>query len=82
MLPKQLDGLLAVGRSASGIPDTLIRGRTKSMHAGEIGGIAAALAAREGVTPKQLNIRLLQTTLLQRGYHLGDAQRLKELGLG
>ena len=81
MLPKKLDGLIAVGRSASCIPDTLIRGRTKSMHAGEIGGIAAALAAKKRVTPKALDVKTLQRTLLRRGYYLGDAARLRELGL-
>lgn len=81
MLPKGLDGLLAVGRSASAIPDTLIRGRNKAMANGQIGGLAAALCAREGVTPKRLDVKLLQRRLLDEGFHLGDEARLRELGL-
>jgi len=81
MLPRKLDGLIAVGRSASGIPDTIIRGRTKAMHMGQVGGTAAALAARNGVTPRDLDTRDLQHALLAAGFYLGDEARLKELGL-
>jgi hypothetical protein len=82
MLPKALEGLIAVGRSASGIPDTIIRGRTKGMHMGELGGIAAALSARNGVTPKALDVGGLQRAAIKAGYYLGDEGRLQELGLG
>ena len=81
MLPKMLDGLIGVGRSASGIPDTIIRGRTKAMHMGQLGGIAAALAAGNGVTPRDLDVGELQRAALDAGYYLGDAGRLTELGL-
>jgi hypothetical protein len=81
MLPKKIDGLLAVGRSASGIPDTLLRNRSAVQHMGEAGGIAAALAAKAGVTPRKLDVKALQTKLLAAGYYLGDAQRLKALSL-
>ena len=81
MLPEKLDGLIAVGRSASAIPDTLIRGRFKAMHTGEIGGLAAALCAKKGVTPKGLDVKALQKALLKKGYHLGDRERLREIGL-
>ncbi|MDP6775812.1 MAG: FAD-dependent oxidoreductase [Candidatus Latescibacteria bacterium] len=81
MLPKELAGLIAVGRSASGIPDTIIRGRTKGMHMGELGGIAAALSARNGTTPKALEVKELQRAAIEAGYYLGDEARLQELGL-
>ncbi len=81
LLPKRLDGLIAVGRSASAIPDTLIRGRTKAMHMGEAGGIAAALASKQGITPKQLDVKELQRKLLEIGFHLGNDERLRELGI-
>lgn len=81
MVPKKVDGLLAVGRSASGIPDTLLRNRTAVQHMGEAGGIAAALAARAGVTPRKLDVRKLQAKLVEAGYYLGDKSRLQALAL-
>ena len=81
MLPQRVDGLLAVGRSASSIPDTLLRGRMMVMHMGQAGGTAAALAIKSGVTPRELSVPLLQQQLLCDGFYLGDRARLKELGL-
>jgi hypothetical protein len=81
MVPKKIDGLLAVGRSAAGIPDTLLRNRTAIQHMGEVGGIAAAMAVKQGVAPRKLDVKALQRTLLKQGYYLGDAQRLAALGL-
>ena len=81
MVPKKIDGLLAVGRSASGIPDTLLRNRTAVQHMGEIGGIAAAMAVKQGVAPRRLDVKALQRRLLKGGYYLGDAKRLAALGL-
>ena len=81
MLPKGLNGLLAVGRSASSIPDTLLRSRMAVMHMGEAGGAAAALAVRDGVSPRDIDIRELQKRLLTQGYYLGDSTRLQELKL-
>ena len=81
MLPKTLDGMLAVGRCASGIPDTLLRNRMAAKVMGQAGGTAAALAAAQGVTPKELDVKVLQAALLEAGFCLGDAKRLKELGL-
>jgi len=81
MLPKKVDGLLAVGRSASGIPDTLLRNRMAVKHMGQAGGTAAAIAARRGVSPRELDARELQRALLDAGFYLGSLERLKELGL-
>jgi len=81
MVPKKIDGVLAVGRSASGIPDTLLRNRTAVQHMGEAGGIAAALAVKAGVTPRRLDVKALQAKLLAAGYYLGDKQRLQTLAL-
>lgn len=81
MVPKKIDGLLAVGRSASGVPDTLLRNRTAVKHMGEAGGIAAALAVEAGVTPRNLDVRKLQEKLIAAGYYLGDERRLKQLRL-
>jgi hypothetical protein len=81
MVPKKVDGLLAVGRSAAAIPDTLLRNRTAVQHMGEIGGIAAAMAVKQGVSPRKLDVKALQRQLLKTGYYLGDQQRLAALGL-
>ena len=82
MLPRKVDGLLAVGRSASCIPDTLLRGRMMVMHMGQAGGTAAALAVKNRVAPRELDVKELQGTLLEAGFYLGDRSRLRELGLG
>ena len=81
MVARGIDGLMAVGRSASGIPDTLLRGRMAVMHMGEVGGTAAALATESGKSPRDIDTKELQRRLLEAGYYLGDRERLKELGL-
>jgi len=81
MLPKGIEGLMAVGRSASGKPDTLLRNRMAVKVMGEAGGIAAALAVEKGIAPRALDIGELQRALLDTGFHLGDRKRLVELGL-
>lgn len=81
MVPKRLDGLLAVGRSASCIPDTLLRNRVAVMHMGQAGGMAAAWAVESEVSPRALDVKELQKRLLEAGFYLGDGDRLSELGL-
>jgi hypothetical protein len=81
MVPEAVDGLLAVGRSASGRPDTLLRNRMAVKVMGQAGGTAAALAARSGLPPRDLDIRALQRSLLDQGFYLGDKRRLEELDL-
>jgi len=82
MVPKRIDGLLCTGRSASGIPDTLLRNRMAVKHMGEACGTAAALCVRKKVAPRDLDVRELQRVLLDSGFYLGDDGRLRELGLG
>ena len=79
MLPEGIDGLLGAGRSASGIPDTLLRNRMAVMHMGQAGGTAAALCIKNRTTPRDLDVRDLQRTLVDAGFHLGDLARLEEL---
>ncbi len=81
MIPKKTDGLIAVGRSASGIPDTLLRNREGVMYMGQAGGTAAAMAAKSGIEPRAVDVKQLQRKLLKSGFHLGDRARLAELGL-
>jgi hypothetical protein len=42
------------------------------MGTGHAAGTAAALSVREGVSPRQLDVDLLQKTLLQQGAYLGE----------
>ena len=81
LLPKRVDGLLCTGRSASGKPDTLLRNRMAVKVMGEACGTAAAMCADQGVQPRELDVKSLQRSLLSAGFHLGDDDRLNELGL-
>ena len=81
LLPKTLEGLIAVGRSASGIPDTVLRNAHMVPHMGQAAGTAAALAAEKGISPKALDVKELQKALLAEGFYLGEDDRLRELGL-
>ncbi len=58
-----------------------MRGRMMVMHAGQVGGTAAALTVKQGVLPRQLDVKALQQALLEEGFYLGDEDRLEELGL-
>ena len=84
-LPKHIDGLLVTGRCAGyvrrGHDPTGMRARPSVMVFGHATGTAAALAARDGATPKTLDVKTLQRALLEDGLHLGDEARLAELGL-
>jgi len=81
LLPKKIEGLLAAGRSAI-IQPPVTRVRWMVFLMGQAAGAAAALAARKGVIPRELNVRELQR-LLYHNYQvpLGDEKRLRELGL-
>ena len=81
-LPKKVDGLLMAGRSGLTAPNSN-RSRYKIMLMGQVAGLAAALAARDGVSPRKIDVRELQRMLYHK-YHIPmeeDPKRLKELGL-
>ena len=81
LLPQKIDGLLAAGRSAI-IQPPVMRVRWMVFLMGQVAGAAAALAAKKGVMPRDLDVRELQS-LLYKTFQvpLGDKQRLQELGL-
>jgi hypothetical protein len=68
LLPKEVDGLLCAGRSAS--HRRLLRTRPNCMLQGQAAGAAAALAAASGTTPKTLDVRELQRRLREDGFTL------------
>ena len=81
LLPKRVDGLLAAGRAANAEVASRLRARWLVMLTGAIAGVAAAMAAGEGHSPRALDRRALQRALLADGFYLGDDARLAELGL-
>lgn len=83
-LPKKIEGLLVTARGAGYLrrghdPGTRIRPNMMSL--GQAAGMAAALAVRQGVTPRKVDVKQLQMALLEEGFYLGDEARLAELGL-
>ncbi len=82
ILPQGVENLLVgSGKSVSCIPQPILRCGTNSMKPGQAAGAAAAVAALSGTTPRDINIRELQRTLVSQGVFLGRAERLAELGL-
>jgi hypothetical protein len=69
LLPKEVDGILVAGRAISAEHRALASTRVIpiSMAQGEAAGVAAALAARIGKTPREIDVSLLQNTLRERG---------------
>ena len=63
LLPKDVDGLLVTGKSAGPFLHIV----TACACTGHAAGVAAGLAATAGQTPRQLDVDLLQKTLLEQG---------------
>ena len=83
-VPREIDGLLVTARGASSMRrghDPNFRGRRQMMCFGQATGIAAALACKDDVKPRDLDVKTLQKALLAAGFDLGDEKRLEELGL-
>ena len=65
MVPKEVEGLLVAGKCVQG--SYLVRGIPSIMAMGQAAGCAAALAAKEGVTPGKLDVTKLQAELRTQG---------------
>ncbi|WP_164821779.1 FAD-dependent oxidoreductase [Paenibacillus koleovorans] len=67
LLPNGVDGLLVVGKAISGTHDALpaIRMQADLENLGAVGGIAASLAARLSVPPREVPLHLLQQELVR-----------------
>jgi hypothetical protein len=72
LVPEKLDGLLVAGRSISSEqqPYESHRGMVPIMAIGQAAGAAAALCARDGVKPRDLDVLCLQDTLTAQGAEL------------
>ena len=81
LVPKKIDGLLACGRSSHPYGPNF-RGRCWTLLNGQAAGVAAALCARDGVQPRNLDAKKLQRILVDElRCPLAEADRLVELGL-
>ena len=82
MIPQKVEGLITgSGKSVDTEPPGIIRGMSRCMTLGQASGLAAAIASREKVSVRDIDIRTLQIELLGQGVNLGSKERLDELGL-
>lgn len=76
LVPKRIDGVIAVGRSASCILDTVRRTCESAIYAGQVGDTSAAMCARSSVRSRDLNAKELSKRPLADGLYLGDERQL------
>jgi len=69
LIPKNILSLLVAGRCISGTHEALGSARVMPIcfATGQAAGVAAAISAKEGIQPRDLNIKLLRSTLLKQG---------------
>lgn len=74
LVPRHINGLLVAGRCISATHEALgaIRVMPAAFAMGEASGTAAALASSSAVAPRDINIRDLQSRMLQQGAYLGE----------
>ncbi|HEX2194229.1 MAG TPA: FAD-dependent oxidoreductase [Candidatus Limnocylindria bacterium] len=73
MLPLGIEDLLVAGRhfSATSEAQRMSREIPPMFVMGQAAGVAAALAVREGISPRQLDVGAVQETLRRQGAYLG-----------
>ncbi len=76
LVSAELDNLMLAGRCASMDAAALASARVmpQCMSMGEAAGLAAAMAVRDGVLPKEVNVSELRASLLDRGVVLTAEQ--------
>lgn len=76
LLPKEIEGLLLAGRcvSADSTAAGAIRVMPPCMAMGQAAGIAAAMAAEQGVSVKAIEVSELQKRLVAKGAYLGEVR--------
>jgi len=74
LLPKNVEGLLLSGRNISGTHRAHASYRVMgvAMPTGQAAGTAAALSAKQGCTPRELDYHLVQDALKEYGTQLFD----------
>lgn len=73
LVPQKVESLLVAGRCISAKQDAMAQLRLIPVCfvTGQAAGTAAALTLREGVMPRQLDVSLLQRTMISQGMDLG-----------
>jgi hypothetical protein len=73
LLPKKMDNLLVAGRCISTASDIVDRVRLipVCVVTGHAAGVASALAAKQGVTPRDVTVSEIQKVLREQGAYLG-----------
>ena len=69
MLPEKIKNLLVAGRSVSAtrLASGAIRVTVACMEMGEAAGVAAAMAARDGISPDEIDVKAMQKILIDGG---------------
>lgn len=72
LVPKKVDNLLVAGRCVSATHAAMgsVRWMPTASVTGQAAGAAAALAVRQDVTPRELDVQLLRKTLAQQGAYI------------
>ena len=71
LLPREIEGLvMGAGRSVSAESPWLLRVMVHTMVVGQAAGVAAAVAAGSGVTPRSVDLRSVQAELARQGVDL------------
>lgn len=84
LVPRDVDGLLVAGRSISASHEALaaVRVMPPAFAMGEAAGTAASLAARSGVTPRDVDIAALRHALRSQGAYLGPEAACSQVPTG
>lgn len=74
LIPLKIDGMLVAGRcvSASHVAVGSVRSTHKCMATGQAAGVAAALAVKNALQPRNLPVELVQAELKRQGVNFGD----------
>ncbi len=71
LLPQGVEGLLVgSGRGASCVPAELFRCQPVTMIVGQGAGVTAAVAVRDGVAPRKVDIKAVQDALRKQGVNM------------
>lgn len=72
LLPRRIDGLLVAGRCSSATHLGQASGKSMGnvMEIGQAAGVAAALCARQGIQPRQVDVAQVQKKLINMGVRL------------
>jgi hypothetical protein len=81
LVPQKLDGLLACGRHISCDKNShgFMREIPQCWITGQAAGVAAALAVKQGVQPRAVDVASVQAALLKQGVYLRTTQAVSSI---